>query len=226
MKANLAVERGDQRGHPFSRVARQHGAGGIHDVDAVGSVTLHQPRLLHQRVGRAGVRHHEKADGFQAQFLGQAEVLFGNVGFGALGRDPHNACAPAGRFAQILLRADAGDQQNGDLRPGTGSAGLRDQVPFVDSREAVLHGRAAQSVTVRDFNHRNPGLVERPGHGPHMVDSELMAHGMGAVAQAAVGDAGRLHDLAAATADAQRRSSAMAWATRQADAVMMSRLPA
>ena len=112
----LRVEHVVERLHPLGDALRQQRAGGIDDVDAVRAVGLHQLRLARQLGRRRHVRHHQEADDVHAELARVLDVLPGDVGFGRMRRDAHRLRAGAVRGVEILDRADAGEQQDGDVR--------------------------------------------------------------------------------------------------------------
>ena len=59
--------------------------------------------------------HHQEADGFEAEFAGESEVLDRDVGFGAVGGDADDGHAGVAAGAHVVHGADAGDHEGGDL---------------------------------------------------------------------------------------------------------------
>src|SRR5690606_15719240 len=102
-------------------------------------------------------------------------------------------------------------------------------------REAVIDGGAAKPVAVGHLDPRHAGLVGCLGDRHHLLDGDLVALGMHAVAQAHFVK-GSLASFDAHCRSPQPRagrtkpplaaSSAKSSAVRRAAAVMMSRLPA
>ncbi|MCY1432048.1 hypothetical protein D9M71_480330 [compost metagenome] len=178
------AQRGDPRGH----VIGQHVAGRVGDVHAVGAVALHQLALLGQPFGAVHVRHHQEADGVHLQLAGDADVLLGNVRLGAVGGHADGVHAQVAGHAQVVDGADARQQQGGDL----GLLHQRDhrrQVFLVAvRREAVVHRASAQAVAVGDLDQRHAGGVQAAGDVLHLLQADLVALGMHAVAQAHVVD--------------------------------------
>ncbi|MCY1442278.1 hypothetical protein D9M71_586420 [compost metagenome] len=130
------------------------------------------------------MRHHQEADGIQAHLAGHADVLLGDVGLGAVGRHANGGYAAAVGHLQVLDRADAGQQQRRYL----GLLELRNHrlkiFAVAVRREAIVDGRAAQAVAMGDFDQRHAGGVEAGGHRNHLLQADLVALGMHAVAQA------------------------------------------
>ena len=164
-------------------VIGQHGARRVGDVDAVGAVAFHQQSLLDQALSAVHVRHHQEAHGVQVQLARQRDVLFADVGLGAVGGHADGVHAQVLGHAQMVHGADAGKQQGRDL----GALHQRDhgaQVLLVAvCREAVVDRTAAQAVAVRDLDQRDARLVEPGGYGPHLSQRHLVALGVHAVAQ-------------------------------------------
>ncbi len=68
-----------------SNVLRQHVAGGIGDVDTVGTVGLHELELGKQFIGIDHVRHHQETNGIEAGDLrSQRDVLLGDIRLAAV----------------------------------------------------------------------------------------------------------------------------------------------
>jgi hypothetical protein len=140
MKTDLRFERFFQYAHAFSCASGQQRAGGIHDVNAIAAIALHEQRLFRENFSRTHVGHHQEADGFQTHLLRHAEVLLGNVGLGALRGDAHHLNTTRHRLFQFFFRADPRDQKCGDFRIGNRVARLFNEVHFIGFGEAVLNG--------------------------------------------------------------------------------------
>ncbi|MNZ77218.1 hypothetical protein D3C78_957470 [compost metagenome] len=218
-------------------VFRQHVAGRVGDVHGLRAVGLHQLALLGDAGRVVEVGHHQEARGVHAQLAGEGDVLRRGVRLGAVGGHVHAARAAVIGRLQFLHGAQARNQQHRDL----GLLHLRSDgadVFLVAVRgEAVLQRVAAQARAVGDLDVGHAGVVEGGGDLDHLLDADLLALGVHAVAQAHVVE----DDLAAfqtvglahhATSGAgswifpARISSANISAVRVAAAVMMSRLPA
>src|SRR5262249_60576127 len=110
----------------------------VHAVDTLRPRVHHDPGLPGQLVWRGLVRHHQEPDGLHAQVAGQPEVLDGYIRLGAVGRDPGHRGAGLAGIAQVVLCADAGDEQHRDLGLGGFLAAGRDQGDLVHPGEAVV----------------------------------------------------------------------------------------
>ena len=228
----------------LDRVGQQV-AGRVGDVDAVGAIAFHQPGLLHQAFGAVHVRHHQKTDGVHAQLARVADVLLGDVGFGAVGGDANRRHPQLMRHLQVLDGADARQQQRRDL----GLLHERDHRAEVFlvavGREAVVHRAATEAVAVGDLDQRHARFVQTDGDGAHLLERHQVALGVHAVTQRHVVDGdflaakfhvhlllmGAVQATIVARLDSSLRrpariSSANISAVRAAAAVMMSRLPA
>ena len=117
VKADLGVvaELGDQRRHPVADAVEDQRAGRVDHVDALAAGVGHDARLRGQLLRRNGVRHHQEADGLQAELAGQPEVLDRDVGLGAVGGDPADRAAVVLGLLDVVLGAHAGQHQEGDL---------------------------------------------------------------------------------------------------------------
>ena len=126
------------------------------------------------------------------------------------------------------------DRNLGLLHPGRNGV---DVFLVAGQRKAVLQGVAAQAGAVGHLDVGHAGLVKRGANLDHLLDADLFALGVHAVAQAHV----MQNDLAALEVEGavhQTDSTALSWifparissanisAVRVAAAVMMSRLPA
>ena len=141
--------------------------------------------------GRLGVGHHQEAHGLQADLAGQAEVLDGDVGLGAVGGDADDRRAEVGHGPDVVGGPDA---RAASGRRSSPACAVFDRGAISRSRssvqaEAVVERAAAEAVAVADLDHRHPGAVEGVHDGRHLVHGELVGVGVGAVPQGRVGDA-------------------------------------
>ena len=131
--------------------------------------------------------HHQEADGLQAQLAGQPEVLDRDVGLGAVGGDPADRAAVVLRLLDVLLGADTGQHQEGDLG-FLGRLGRQlDQLLLGGLGEPVVEARPAQPVAVGDLDDRHAGGVQRRDDRADLVLGELVALVVRPVAQRRVG---------------------------------------
>ena len=70
--------------HPFAHLRHGKAAPGVHDVDAVSAVGLHQPGLPGERGGFVEVARHEEAGDVHVELAGEADVLGPDVRLGAV----------------------------------------------------------------------------------------------------------------------------------------------
>ena len=154
---SAAAQGTDARRH----VLREHVAGRVGAVDAVGAVALHElapaapvPRastmcaiMRKPTVSRPSLRE-------------RCDVLLGDVRLGAVGCDAHGRHAALVGQLQVLDGADPRQQQGGH----PGALELRDhraQVFLVAvRRKAVVDRGAAQAVAVRHLDERHAGRVQ------------------------------------------------------------------
>ncbi|MCY1535092.1 hypothetical protein D9M68_704830 [compost metagenome] len=174
--------------HTIADVLHVHRAAGVGHVDAGRAVALHQLALTRQFLGRDHVAHHQEADGVHAQVAGVFDVLPGHIRLGAVGGDAHDARAGLVGVLQVVHRADAGQQQGGDLGVLDLAGHRLDVLEVAVLAKAVVERRALQAVAVGDFDGVDPGRIQRTGDGAHVVEAVLVADGMAAVAQGDVGD--------------------------------------
>ncbi|MCY1298924.1 hypothetical protein D9M70_484330 [compost metagenome] len=182
------VERILQRAEALAHVLHAQRAAGVHHVDAGGAIALHQLGLLGQALRGLHVAHHQEADGVHAQLAGVFDVLLGHVRLGAVGGHPDDARAGVVGGLEVVHRADAGQQQGGDLGMGQHVVDRLDPLQVGVRAEAVVERRALQAVAVGDFDGVDPGRIQRTGDGTHVVEAVLVADRMAAVAQGDVGD--------------------------------------
>ncbi|MNN46390.1 hypothetical protein D3C81_1607700 [compost metagenome] len=161
-------------------------------------------------------------------------MLLRHVGFGAMGGDADGLHADAVRHAQVFDGADAGQQQRGHARV-LQFAQHRAQVFLVAVRgKAVVDRGAAQAIAVGHFDQRHAGGVQAAGDALHLLQRDLVALRVHAVAQGHVvqgdalahGVAPQAVVVAGMEGAADSIAAAMHSAVRAAEAVMMSRLPA
>ncbi|MNM69773.1 hypothetical protein D3C81_813860 [compost metagenome] len=220
--------------HAVTDVLHVHRATGVGHVDALRTVALHQLALRGQLLGGDHVAHHQEADGVHAERTGVLDVLLRHVRFGAVGGDAHRTGAGVVGGLQIVHRADAGQQQHGDLRLLDHVGGGLDPLQVGVGAEAVVEAGALQAVAVGDFDGVDLGLVQRAGDVLHVLDRVLVAHGVAAVAQGDVGDVQLLAGIeghggapyAFCSCGWDSIDCAMRSAVASAAEVMMSRLPA
>ncbi len=220
------IERLAECVHPLDDALRQQRSGGVDDVDTVSAVRFHELRLPAQLVGGRHVRHHQEPDDVHAQLAGVSNVLSRDVGLGRMGSDSHRLCARAMSGFQIFDRADARQQQNGDLRALHRARDRVDPVTVAVCAESVCEARTGKPVTVGDFDRIHAGTIEGGRDPRDIAEGILMPDGVHAIAKRDVLDVKFAVSHAIAppvTADpaVARRSP-----VRSAAEVMMSRLPA
>jgi hypothetical protein len=191
VEADLRVvpELGAQRGDPVAHLLEHERARGVDDVHAPAAGVGHDPRLLRQRLGRRGVRHHEEADGLEPEVAREAEVLDGDVRLGAVRRDPADRGAVAGGGTDVVQHADAGQHEERDLRLRRGLHRGLDQLLLRRVAQAVGERRPAEAVAVRHLDDGDAGGVEGADDRRHVLDGELVQLRVRPVAQRRVGDA-------------------------------------
>ncbi len=162
VEADLCVvaEFGDQRGDAVGHALEHQRARRVDDVDALAAGVGHDAGLGRQLLRRDGVAHHQEADGLQPELAGQPEVLDRHVGLGAVGGDPADRAAVVLRLLDVLLGADTGQHQEGDLGFLGGLGRELDQFLLGRLGEAVVEARPAQPVAVGDLDDRHTGGVE------------------------------------------------------------------
>ncbi len=96
-----------QGGDALRDLVRQQITRRIGDIDAIGTITFHQPRLLQKRRGLRHMSHHQESDGIQFKFPRQSDVLLRDIGFRTVGRDAHGADTAIPRHAQMVDGADS-----------------------------------------------------------------------------------------------------------------------
>ena len=89
-------------------VIRQHVAGRIRAIDAIGSVRFHQPGLFQQLLRLHHVGHHQEADCIQVNLSGGTDVLFGDIRFRAVGSYANGMNTAITGHVQMIHGADPG----------------------------------------------------------------------------------------------------------------------
>ncbi len=119
---------------------------------------------------------HQEADRLHPEVPRGTEMLDRHVGLGAVRRDPGDRRARLTRPPEVFHRAHSGQQQHCDLR------GLRffgrgpDEPDLVHRGEAVIEGRAAEAVAVRDLDDRHPRRVQGGDHLTNLMLGEPVPH--------------------------------------------------
>ena len=200
----------------------------VGDVDAVGAVVLHQLGLGGQRIRGDHVAHHQEAGDVHAEVARGPDVLAGDVGLGAVGRDANRAHPDGMGVLQLVDGADAGQKERGELGVGHDIGHRLDPLPVGVGAEAVVEAGAVQPVAVRHLDGVDVGVVQRLGDGADVVQPVLVTDGVHPVAQRHVLDVelvGVGIEGHQAATFCWRRSAILSAVARAAE-VMMSRLPA
>ena len=219
------LEHGLEGAEAVTDVLHVHRAARVGHVHAGRAVAFHQLGLGGQLLGRDHVAHHQETDGVHAQFAGVFDVLLRHVGLGAMGGDAHHPGAGVVGRLQVMHRADAGQQQRGDLGVADHIGGGFDPFQIGVRGEAIVEARTLQAIAVGDFDRVDLGLVQGAGDVLHVLQRILMAHRMAAVAQGHVGDV-EFSCRSCRSPQACCIDCAMRSAVAKAAEVMMSRLPA
>src|SRR5690554_2181685 len=173
---------------PVADVVHVHRAAGVHHVDTGSTVAFHQLGLLGQTLRSLHVAHHQEAHGVHAQLAGVLDVLFGHVGFGAVGGYPNNACTSLVGVIQVMNSTNAGQQQGCDLGMLDHFCHGFDPLQVGVGAKAIVEAGALQAVAMGHFDGIHLGLVQGPSDVLHVLDAVLVAYGVAAVAQSHVGD--------------------------------------
>src|SRR6185437_5444622 len=184
----VVPELGPERLDPLGDLLQDEGARGVGDVDTLAAGVGHDPGLGRQDVGRLGVGHHQEADRLQPDLPGQAEVLDGDVGLGAVGGDADHRGPQVGDGPDVVADPEAGEHQAGDLGPLGPGHRFGDQLPLADGRLAVVERRPAEAVAVTDLDDGDPGGVEGGDDGADLVPGELVPDVVRPVPTGGVGD--------------------------------------
>ena len=116
-----------------------------------------------ERVGLDHVAHHQEADRIHAKVARSGDMLAGDIGFGAVGRDPHGRHAQPVSGPQILDGAYAGNEQSGQSRMLDDVGHGFDPFPIGVRTEPIVEARAVEAVAMRDLDRVDAGLVQRLG---------------------------------------------------------------
>jgi len=183
--------------------------------------------LLGERIRRGHVAHHQEAGHIHAEAACKFDVLFGDIGFGAMGCHPDRAYTQLIGVLEIVDRTDAGQQQGGENRVLQHFGHRADPVPVGMSAKAVVEGRPRQPVAMRHLDGIDLRPVQRSGDRLHMIQTVLVADGVHSVAQGDVlnielgGGRIKAHAAAPSCILATIRSAVLSAAE-----VIISRLPA
>lgn len=134
------------------------------------------------------VAHHEEAGHVHAELTGFADVLGGDVGFGAMSGHPHRPHAQLVGVFEFGDGADTGQQQGGQPGVGEVGGGGFDPFPVGVAAGTVVQRSAGESVAVGDLDAVDTGGVERGHDLADVVGGDAVADGVHAVAEGDVLD--------------------------------------
>ena len=137
--------------------------------------------------------HHQKTDGEHVQFLGSADMLSADVGFGDMGRNTNCIDTQSAHGLQILHSTDAGDQQNVQLGILDTVSSGGNQIQLVVLAETVVVAGAGNAVTVGDFDHENAALIQSGSHSTNLVRRITVRNSVGTVPQGSINNTNLLH---------------------------------
>ena len=188
VKADLGVlsHFGHHGSDAVRRVLEDHRTGRVHHVHALAAGIGHDSGLRGQDFRRLGVRHHEETHRLETERPGQAEMLDGDVGLGAVGGNPYDGQTEIGGSLDVCLGAQPGKEQGSDLGPSGRPNGRRHEQSFVSARKAVVERATAQAITVADLDNGHTGVVEGGDNGSDVVLGELVMDGVRAVSKRGV----------------------------------------
>src|SRR5438874_9645121 len=127
-------------------IAWQHGPGGVHDIDAIGTVGFHELRLLHKYLWRTHMRHHEETDRLHAKLPGDLEVFLGDIGLGALRGDAYHLCSTLHRLLEFSDGSNARQEEHGDFCSLADVTGFSDELHLLCRREPVQARGTSQAI--------------------------------------------------------------------------------
>ena len=168
---------------PVTHAIHVERAARIGHIDALGTIAFHFRGLGGERFGVDHVAHHQEAGDIHAEIAGETDMLFGDIGFGAMGGDAHRADAQAMRPAQFIDGAEPGQDEGGEHRAGQHLGDGFEPFPIGMGAKAIVEAGARQAVAMRDFDGIDPGGIERCGDGADMIEAIHVADGVHAIAQ-------------------------------------------
>ena len=130
--------------------------------------------------------HHQEADRIKTEFAPQADMLFGDVGLGAMRGHMDAPCPAIGGHPQFIQCADARDVKDRNCRILHDLGNCRNILAICMQAAPVVERRSPQPVTMSDLDQGHSGIVESRSDVDHLVQGDLMAHRMHAIAQAHV----------------------------------------
>ena len=164
-------------------VIHRQPAAGVGDVDAMGTVRLHQLRLLGDHLGRRHVVEHQEAGDIHAHLASRRDVLSAHVRLGAVRRDPHRPHPEVVGPLQVVDGADAGEQQRGQAGVLDDRGRGLDPLPVAVGAGTVVDRPAGQTVAVGDLDGVHAGLVGGDDDPLDVLGRDPVAYGVHAVAQ-------------------------------------------
>src|SRR5690554_4070694 len=177
-----------KRPEAVADVVHVHGTAGVHHVQAGGAVVFHHLRLFSQALRGLHVAHHQEADGVHAKLSCVLDVLFGDIGFGAVSGHTYDAGTGFVGVVQVVDGTDTGQQQGGNLGVFHHFGHGFDPLQVGVGAKAIVKAGALQAVAVGDFNAVDFRLVQGPCDVLHVLDGVLVTNGVAAVSQGHVGD--------------------------------------
>jgi hypothetical protein len=163
-------------------------AAAVGHIDTLRAIAFHEEGLARERVGVDHVAHHEEARDVHAKVAGDADMLLGNVGLGAVGRDADRTHADVIGALQFLDRAHSGQDEGGEHRPVKHRGDRLEPFPVGMGTKAIVEASAIEAVAMGDLDCVDACVVKRLGDRLHMVDAIHVADGVHAIAQGDVLD--------------------------------------
>ena len=110
----VGAELVDQRRHSLAHLIEDERPGRVDHVDALTSRVGHDAGLRGESLRRLAVGHHQEADSLEPELAGDAEVLHGDVGLGAVGGDADHRHADVPARGDVVHGADAREHERRD----------------------------------------------------------------------------------------------------------------
>ena len=155
----------------------------IGHIDALRAIAFHQQRLACELFRRNHMAHHEEAGDVHAEIAGNADMLFGDVGFGAVRRHADRSDAKIIGAPQFFHRADAGQDQRGQNGFGEDVGNGLEPFPIGVCAKTIVEAGTGQTIAVRHFDGIHARIVESLGNRADMVDPVHVLDGVHAVTQ-------------------------------------------
>ena len=199
METDFNFETVHESADPLAHVRRRVGAGGIHEDDRVGAVSLHEQRLLEQLLGGRHVAHHEDALHHNIHLAEKGDLLARHIGLGAVGSHSDLVDPTLERRFEIAFHGgEPRYRQDSEPRLVEFAACRLQHLGIAQCCSTDLYRRGTKSVSVPHFDDVDSCSLRSAGVRANIVGAELMGNGVVAIPEGEITDRDltlRAHDF-------------------------------